>query len=239
MLENIRIASPCSADWEQMPGDDRVRHCQACNLNVYNLTAFTEQEIRELVANRQGRLCGRIYQRRDGTALTQNCPVGMRAVARRISRIAGAVFTVLAGSFIAGRAAVAQSYTETDTRSAGVTVEVIDPSGADVPEAEVTLSDFSFKTSFHGKTDKNGRVTLWAPTRGQYSLTASAPGMFMTPKAVVLRTSEILSLPLRLKPLIVTMGDIATIEPAHKPSKKNPASAQPPANNPAPKTAQH
>ena len=53
MLENIRIASLCSADWEQMPGDNRVRHCQACNLNVYNLSAFTEREIRELMANRQ------------------------------------------------------------------------------------------------------------------------------------------------------------------------------------------
>jgi hypothetical protein len=41
MINNIRVASPCSADWEQMQGDDRVRHCDACNLNVYNLAAFT------------------------------------------------------------------------------------------------------------------------------------------------------------------------------------------------------
>ena len=42
MINNIRVASPCPAKWEQMQGDDRVRHCDACNLNVYNLAAFTE-----------------------------------------------------------------------------------------------------------------------------------------------------------------------------------------------------
>lgn len=48
----------------------------ACNLNVYNLSAFTEQEIRTLVANRKGRLYARLYRRGDGTVLTQNCHVG-------------------------------------------------------------------------------------------------------------------------------------------------------------------
>jgi hypothetical protein len=110
MLENIRIASPCSAKWEQMPGDDRIRHCEACNLNVYNFTAFTEQEIRDLLANRQGRLCVRLYQRSDGTVLMQNCPIRLRAVARRISRIAGAIFSFLVPNFI-GAPVFAQSYT--------------------------------------------------------------------------------------------------------------------------------
>jgi len=70
MLENIRIASPCSANWGQMRGDDRVRHCSACKRNVYNFSAMTEQEIRNLLAQREGRVCGRFYQRRDGTILT-------------------------------------------------------------------------------------------------------------------------------------------------------------------------
>jgi hypothetical protein len=32
VLENIRVASPCPANWEKMTGDDRVRYCQECNL---------------------------------------------------------------------------------------------------------------------------------------------------------------------------------------------------------------
>ena len=46
-LNNLRIASPCPADWEKMVGDERVRHCAECNLNVYNLSAMTERQVQE------------------------------------------------------------------------------------------------------------------------------------------------------------------------------------------------
>src|SRR6476646_10123066 len=124
-----------------MKGDDRVRHCDACNLNVYNLAAFTEAEIRELVANRKGRLCGRIYQRRDGTVLTQNCPVGVRTVTRRITRIAGAVFAFLTVNFSTSLPLLAQSYTRTNISQAAIDLEVIDPAGTPVSDADVILND--------------------------------------------------------------------------------------------------
>lgn len=37
-LDNIHIASPCSADWSEMYGDNRKRFCGDCKLNVYNLS---------------------------------------------------------------------------------------------------------------------------------------------------------------------------------------------------------
>ena len=39
VLPNIRIASPCPADWNQMIGDSRVRACAACKKNVFNLSS--------------------------------------------------------------------------------------------------------------------------------------------------------------------------------------------------------
>jgi len=211
MIDNIRIASPCTADWEQMNGDDRVRHCDACNLNVYNLAAFTETEIRELVANRKGRLCGRIYQRRDGTVLTQNCPVGMRAVARRISRIAGAVFAFLTVNFSAGLPLLAQSYTRTNISQAAIDLEVIDPVGAPIPEADVTLSESSRQQTFHGKTDKHGRFVLAGVRSGRYELMVSAPGLRTFPQTLELRSGEKLSLPVTLN-VEASMGEIVEIQ---------------------------
>ena len=79
-IQNIRVASPCPADWNTMAGDDRIRHCSECNLNVYNLSAMTEREVQRLIANSQGRVCGRFYRRADGTILTQDCPRGLRRV---------------------------------------------------------------------------------------------------------------------------------------------------------------
>jgi len=88
----IRIASPCSASWEAMKGNDWVRHCTECNLNVYNFSEMTWKEVERLIASHQGRLCARFYRRLDGTVLTQDCPKGLQAVVRRVSRWAGPHF---------------------------------------------------------------------------------------------------------------------------------------------------
>ena len=74
----LRIAAPCKAPWENMDGDERVRFCRECNRNVYNLSAMTDAEARRVVAEREGRLCVRFYQRRDGTVLTSDCPVAQK-----------------------------------------------------------------------------------------------------------------------------------------------------------------
>lgn len=61
-----------------MPGDDCVRRCSACRLNVYNLSGMTRGEAAELLHRTEGRLCVRFYRRKDGTVLTSDCPVGKR-----------------------------------------------------------------------------------------------------------------------------------------------------------------
>jgi hypothetical protein len=81
-----------------MDGDDRVRFCRECNRNVYNLTAMTEREARRVVAEREGRLCVRFYQRPDGTVLTSDCPVG----AKRSFLLAGARAAAVVASAAAG-----------------------------------------------------------------------------------------------------------------------------------------
>ena len=73
-----------------MAGNERVRYCPECKLHVYNFSELTGAEIEEIVASTEGRLCARLYERRDGTILTENCPVGLRPAVRRVSRILGA-----------------------------------------------------------------------------------------------------------------------------------------------------
>jgi hypothetical protein len=58
---------------------DRVHHCPGCKMNVYNLSAMTQSEAEGLLRKHEGRLCVRYYQRRDGTVMTRNCPVGAHA----------------------------------------------------------------------------------------------------------------------------------------------------------------
>lgn len=84
-----------------MDGDERVRFCHQCQKNVYNLTVMDEVEVRALVERTEGKFCGRLYQRTDGTALTADCPVGLRrvarAAARRARQVMAAVLLVLVG----------------------------------------------------------------------------------------------------------------------------------------------
>ena len=79
-LSRVRVASPCPADWDRMIGDERVRFCGQCELKVYNLSAMTKTQAEDLVCGTEGRLCVRFYRRRDGSILTQDCPVGLRAI---------------------------------------------------------------------------------------------------------------------------------------------------------------
>ena len=75
-LDRIAVASPCSVAWDEMEGDDRVRFCDRCSLNVYNISAMTKAEAESVITNTEGRVCARFYRRADGTILTQDCPVG-------------------------------------------------------------------------------------------------------------------------------------------------------------------
>src|SRR5215813_11366251 len=102
-LDHIKIAAPCSADWDQMFSfeDKRVRFCSQCNLNVYNLSDMSRQDAEALINKTEGRLCVRFYRRADGSILTQNCPVGLKAIKRRVAWVAQVVLGMVL-SFVSG-----------------------------------------------------------------------------------------------------------------------------------------
>ncbi len=98
-LNNIRIASPCQADWNEMYGDNRRRFCGDCKLNVYNLSGMTRDEAESLIIKGEGRLCVRFYRRADGTVITQDCPVGWAKVKQRTRIVVAAVASLLMALF--------------------------------------------------------------------------------------------------------------------------------------------
>lgn len=91
VLDNIRVATPCRADWNQMTGDERTRHCGDCKKNVYNLSNMTREEAQALIIEKEGKLCARYYQRHDGTILLKDCAVGIGARRKRRIIAAGAM----------------------------------------------------------------------------------------------------------------------------------------------------
>jgi len=90
LLDEVRVTSPCPVSWQDMKGDDRVRHCSMCQLAVYDLSALTRSEAENLIRETTDRLCIRVHRRPDGKVMTRDCPLGrLRAIRRRVAAFAG------------------------------------------------------------------------------------------------------------------------------------------------------
>jgi len=209
MGTEFRIASPCSADWNKMVGDDRVRHCAACNLDVYNFAALTDREIADLVANRQGRLCARLYRRADGTVITQNCPVGFRARVRKVSRIAGAALSAAMSVTFAGAQIAPQNQTPlsmAQQKNARMQVHVSEESGPALEKITILLRNNNTGVEFTGITNSNGDLLFTNLYGGKYSLLARGTGYRSVKfEELILRPMETNKIDVKLR--------IADIEP--------------------------
>lgn len=110
LLGRVSVASPCSARWEDMAGDEKSRRCAQCNLSVHNLSAMTRAEAEAIVARKVGepgaRVCVRFFRRADGTILTRDCPVGLAALRARASatarKVAAGAVMLLTGALALG-----------------------------------------------------------------------------------------------------------------------------------------
>ena len=98
-LNLIAVASPCTASWDGMSGDDTTRFCGQCAQYVYNLSEMTQTEAEALVHEHEGKMCVRFYKRADGTMMTKDCPVGWRAVKRRVALVGGAAAAIVVAMF--------------------------------------------------------------------------------------------------------------------------------------------
>src|SRR3569623_3571208 len=90
VLPNIRVATPCRADWNEMVGDDRVRHCASRDKDVFNLSAMTREDAEALIMAKAGDLCARYYQRHGGAIILKDCAVGIAQKRKRRVIAAGA-----------------------------------------------------------------------------------------------------------------------------------------------------
>ncbi len=95
-LDHISVAAPCHAKWSEMSGDERARFCKLCSKHVYNLSDMSRTEAEALVQQKEGKVCVRFYQRADGTVLTDNCPVGLRAARDRMRWIGSGIAALFA-----------------------------------------------------------------------------------------------------------------------------------------------
>ena len=229
LIDSIEIKSPCSENWDQMKGSEKVRFCGHCALEVNNISALTRKQALRLVHESKGRICVR-YVKNPVT----NAPVfadRLYQITRRAGLAAGVLGATLAVSTLAygqgsgpvswtQKAEVSQAENADKNKSEGGTATVsgtiTDPNGAVVPNAAVTLSksDKTYKKTIIA--DENGFYKFENVTAGEYSIQATAVGFMTSTLEIEVSADQTKVANFELGAVvpteIVTVGDIAMIE---------------------------
>ncbi len=195
-LDQIQTNNPCTADWNDMIGNDEVRFCRHCDLSVYNLSAMTRQEALRLVIASNGKLCARYIRRPNGSVRTADAVVQqLHSIKRRASRIAAGAFSaaltvsssVVAASPSTSRSrptlqdnftslALTNKILSVGNSGSIITGVVTDQNGAVIPGATITLLDQENGTVQSTTTNNEGVFECRNLGPGEFSIKIEAPG---------------------------------------------------------------
>lgn len=218
-IDRLRIATPCPISWEQMSGDNCVRFCDHCQLNVYNISALSRGEAEKLIASTEGRLCARLFRRADGTVLTKDCPVGLRALRRRVAKRTAAIFAAIVslsavafgqhGSSKNGKTGctpqtkITRTDATSDPHGKVLSGTVVDPMGAVIPRAKVKLVNPKTKETRETSTNDGGRFEFSPVAAGKYSITIESGGFkSLEIISVVVERDKLTSIAMILEPTL-------------------------------------
>lgn len=193
----FKVTSPCSQDWEQMRGNEKVRFCDHCALEVNNISAMRRKDALRLVKNSDGRVCVR-YIKNPQT----NAPVfagKFHQITRRAPMLAvGAMTAALGLSSIAyAQGGVSRLKTPTeqiefvsdkdaakdkaDGGAGTLTGTIKDPNDAVVPGATITLTEKETGAVRVTTSNDEGIYEFKNLAFGTYSLKAEASGFESEP----------------------------------------------------------
>src|SRR5581483_11346640 len=193
-IDRVKLARPCSTEWEVMAGNEQVRYCQQCEKNVYNFSQMTRAEVEELLAGTQGRLCARFERRGDGSILTDDAlslPSARRPLSSGFSRLAVATISAALGFSIpvaaspattSGSSVLLNRQNKTDqpqpnqgrqTRLAGT---IYDASGAVIVGALVILTEEMSGVSKVTISSAQGIYEFTGIGSGTYTLKTGSAG---------------------------------------------------------------
>jgi hypothetical protein len=177
-----------------MSGNNTVRFCDQCQLNVFDISRMTRAQAASFIATSEGRICARLYLRPDGKILTKDCPVGLRAIRRKIAKAAGAACTALislSASVLgqrpsstttedhgSGLVTITRSYVSAAPQSGPATFlgAVFDPQGEPVRDAQATLINQTTKSKRFTRSNKKGLFRFGLLEPGSYTVIIIFPG---------------------------------------------------------------
>lgn len=191
LLDAIEMPAPCSKDWKDMTGDEKVRFCHSCGKNVVNIAAYTRSEAKKILKQSSEKPCIRLVRDSQGNVQTSDKRF-YKIASKRASRIAAGVLGAsLTLSVIANaqetqpnqpQSAVTVNQKDKDKKTSRISFTITDPNGAVVPNAEITLTNQKTKETFAALTNEEGYAQLDSLPQGHYELKAKAGYGFIEQK---------------------------------------------------------
>lgn len=181
-MKSIKLANPCSENWEQMQPVAQGRFCGHCQTQVHDMTALSTREVIQLFQKNGGELCGRLTE----SQLKQCNATIEKQSFFRFSKITKSIsaFSVVAMAFLTlplkkSYAKFHAEVTQPNTISEEsnllpeappldsariVKVRVVDERGKAINGAEITLLNAFKKQLFTIKTNVEGNGIINIPT---------------------------------------------------------------------------
>jgi ankyrin repeat protein len=195
-IDSIEVKTPCSEDWNEMKGNEKVRFCSHCSFEVNDISRMTRKEAMRLVRSSDGRICVR-YVKNPVTS-----KILFAGKLHQITRRAGLAAGVLGASLTLSTLTYAQDVTidvqeNAETRTAALVEKpleedktggtarlsgtITDPNGAVVPNVTVRLVREGFQRAVTSSDE--GFYEFTNIPSGVYSIVFEGSSGFKTANA--------------------------------------------------------
>ena len=181
-IDAIEVKNPCSEEWNEMAGNEKIRFCSHCAKSVNNLSEMTRKDALRLVRRSGGNLCVR-YVKNTRTN-TPFFATAFHQIARRTGVTAGVLGTSLLlssaaysqGEIIEVQPARVQQQINTDGTLSKLSGYVTDPNGAVIPYALVSATNEGTLASHIMNASDEGLYEFSGLVEGDYKLKVEAGG---------------------------------------------------------------
>jgi ankyrin repeat protein len=183
LLDKIEVKSPCSENWDEMTGNEKVRFCSHCAKDVNNISTMTRKEAAKLVRKSNGNLCIRYYQKPSGKKLFLP---QLHQIIRQTGVLAGTLSAALSVSAVAYAQTTTEETPKTEVeitqtvksgdKTGSISGYVKDQDGAVLPYALVTILNEQTNEYRTANANNEGFYEFKELADGNYKLKIDANG---------------------------------------------------------------
>ena len=191
-IDSIEVSSPCTEEWDQMTGTNKIRFCSHCAKDVNNISEMTRSEAMRLIHSSGGNICVRYY--RDPRTDRPFFMKPLHQIARRTPGIAAGVMTASialsaqsyaqsAGSVDPARVVNAERIVNTGSgvepaegHRGQLRGTIVDSNGAIIPGALVEVTNEETGEKYTRSTNSEGLYSFEDLPDGSYTIKYNSPG---------------------------------------------------------------